>query len=257
MVRGLYTAASGMMVQMIRTDTIANNLANVRTSGFKRELSMFRAIPTQNIIRINDKETTGPPPATAFDPRPFIGTMGTGVRFEENFTDFQQGTLETTGNPTDLALQGDGFFVLQTPRGLRYTRDGHFRLGSDRSLVSSEGYPVLGLNGPIVLGEGQLAVTTDGQLTQDGQPIATLRIAGFPDKKSLRKEGHNLFVAGAPEQAAAPAVHQGAVEGANVDMIHSMVSLIEAFRAYEINQRVVTAEDEMTGRAVNDVGRNR
>ena len=142
MIRGLYTGASGMLSEMARTDIIANNLANVNTLGFKKDRTIFRAFPEMNIHRVDDPVQVGL--NRVIDPKPFIGMLGTGVMVDEVNIDFSQGAIKTTSNPLDVAIKGEGFFQVQTPEGIRFTRDGNFSLNRDGYLVTKDGHYVLG-----------------------------------------------------------------------------------------------------------------
>ncbi len=150
MVRGLYTGASGMIAQEARLDAIANNLANVDKTAYKKDLTLFKAFPDMIIRRLND-DGLGITPAGSYDTMPFVGKLGTGVEVNEVYTIYEQGSLMRTENPFDVALDGKGFFTVMTERGERYTRNGAFTLNKDGILVTHNGLPVLGQNGIIKL----------------------------------------------------------------------------------------------------------
>ena len=191
MIRGLYTGASGMLAEMARTDVISNNMANVNTTAFKKDRTIFRAFPEMNIHRIHDPVPAGLDKVV--DPRPFIGMMGTGVMLDEVNTDFNQGHLITTSNPLDLAIRGEGFFQVQTPEGIRYTRDGSFSLSSNGYLVTKEGYYVLGENGPLqLLQTGDITISQQGEVFVNDEYIDRLNIVTFADLNQLQKQGDNL-----------------------------------------------------------------
>ncbi|TYP58804.1 flagellar basal-body rod protein FlgF [Thermosediminibacter litoriperuensis] len=260
MIRGLYTSASGMLVEMARTDVISNNLANVNTTGFKKDRAVFRAFPEMNIHRFDDPEPAGA--GFKIDPVPFIGALGTGAVLDEIHVDFTQGRIEMTSNPLDLAIEDTAagersFFEIQTPEGVRYTRDGSFTIDAGGFLVTREGYYVMGENGPVNLKEGsKVVINTRGEVYLDGQLVDRLRIAAFPAGSLLEKQGDNLYSAqeGVPLPADARII-QGALERSNVNAVSEMVSLISAFRAYEANQRVVKAHDDTLASAVNEIAR--
>lgn len=255
MIRGLYTGASGMLAEMARTDVISNNMANVNTTAFKKDRTIFRAFPEMNIHRIHDPVPAGLDKVV--DPRPFIGMMGTGVMLDEVNTDFNQGHLITTSNPLDLAIRGEGFFQVQTPEGIRYTRDGSFSLSSNGYLVTKEGYYVLGENGPLqLLQTGDITISQQGEVFVNDEYIDRLNIVTFADLNQLQKQGDNLYFTDAvPEPLQDADVVQGALEGSNVSIVAEMVDLISAFRAYEANQKVIQTHDTTLDRAINDVGR--
>jgi flagellar basal-body rod protein FlgF len=255
LIRGLYTGASGMLAEMARTDVISNNMANVNTTAFKKDRTIFRAFPEMNIHRIHDPVPAGLDKVV--DPRPFIGMMGTGVMLDEVNTDFNQGHLITTSNPLDLAIRGEGFFQVQTPEGIRYTRDGSFSLSSNGYLVTKEGYYVLGENGPLqLLQTGDITISQQGEVFVNDEYIDRLNIVTFADLNQLQKQGDNLYFTDAvPEPLQDADVVQGALEGSNISIVAEMVDLISAFRAYEANQKVIQTHDTTLDRAINDVGR--
>lgn len=254
MIRGLYTGASGMLGEMTRTDVISNNLANVNTTGFKKDRAVFRASPEMGIHRFGDPVTVGLD--KTIDPKPFIGVLGTGVQVDEINTDFSQGGLRVTSNPLDLAIRGEGFFEVQTPDGNRYTRDGSFSMDRQGFVISKDGHQVLGQNGPIrLLQDGDLKINSEGFVMMDGQVLDRLRVVSFNDFEQLTKQGDNLYVStAAPFQADAEVV-QGALEGSNLNTVTEMVDLITAFRAYEASQKVIKTHDETLEKAVNEIAR--
>ncbi len=257
LIRGLYTGASGMLAETIRTDVISNNIANVNTTGFKKDRVIFRAYPEMNIHRVDDPVTEGID--RKVDPRPFIGMLGTGVMVDEVNTDFSQGSINTTSNPLDIALNGEGFFAIQTPEGVKYTRDGSFSLNGNRDIVTKDGHYVLGENGQInLLNDGEITITGIGEIFVDGQYEDRLRVVVFGEQDLLLKQGDNLFTSTAqptPVNIEDTEVVQGALEGANLNTVKEMVDLITAFRAYEASQRVIRTHDETLDKAVNDIAR--
>lgn len=245
MIRGLYTAAGGMMVEAARQETITNNLANSETSGFKKDLALQRSHAEQTVIRTGDGRQPVP-----------IGTLGLGAVVDRIYTSYEQGSLQETGRTLDVALTGDGFFAVATPQGTRYTRNGAFSLDAGRRLVTDQGHPVLGTAGPIVLGEGELTVDQHGRIYVDGVFADKIEISSFADAGQLRKAGHSLFAAAEGQEGTpfAGQVRQGFLENANVQVVQEMVRMIAALRAYETNQRVIQAQDEILGKAANEVG---
>lgn len=265
MLRGMYTGASGMLAQQVRTDVLANNLANAQTVGFKREAVLQRAFPEMLIRRVFDPVAPGGGAVGtffgaqgAYDPRPVVGRLGTGTYVDGTWTVHEQGPLRYTGNDLDVALNGDGFFAVQTEAGVRYTRDGRFALDAEGRLVTLAGWPVLDADGqPIVVG-GAATIDEQGQVWVDGAVTARLGVWSFPEPQWLQREGTGLWVptddAGEPAPGGAT-VHAGYLEDANVNVVTTMVELITAFRSYEANQKVIQAYDETLGRVVNDLGR--
>lgn len=245
MIRGIYTSASGMLAESLRTDVIANNLANVNTTGYKKDIAVNKDFASLLITRINDGE-----PAQ-------IGNLGVGALVDEVTTIHSNGSTRQTGNALDLAIMGKGFFAVATPNGLRYTRNGSFARSAQGELVTSEGYRVQGQNGPIRLPDGKLTVGADGTVTVDDQQIGQLTFVEFANEKALQKEGNSLFIAPAGQagQRATGAIEQGYLEMANVNPVAEMVNLIANYRSYEINGKAVQAHDQLMGKAVNDVGR--
>lgn len=267
MLRGMYTGASGMLAQQVRTDVLANNLANAQTVGFKREAVIQRAFPEMLIRRVFDPVAPGGRGAegTFFggdgmhDPRPVIGRLGTGTYVDGTWTVHEQGPLRFTGNTLDVAINGEGFFAVQTDAGIRFTRDGRFMLDGQGTLVTTAGLPVLGVNGqPITVEGGVVAIDEEGRVVVDDVEVGQLAVVAFPEPQWLLREGEGLWAmteaAGEPAPANAT-VHAGYLEGANVNVVSSMVELITAYRSYEANQRVIQAYDETLGRIVNDLGR--
>jgi len=272
LVRGLYTAASGALVAQSMADNVATNLANVNSSGFKQTLLQIESAPTLDIYRIqtdpghaSGRATPGAPVA------PYVGVLGTGAQVHDTPEDFTQGPLEATGNRLDLALSGaNQFFMIQTPQGVRYTRDGQFTLDANSVLRTQDGNAVLGTNNrPIVL-NGQLGPATiapDGTVNQPSQggqggatvtTAGTIAIASFGNLLALRKEGDNNFVdTGNAQPAAARGVNvqQGFLEKSNGNVVRAMVDLITAERWFEANQRVMKAQDDATNNAINNVAK--
>ncbi|MBC7332402.1 MAG: flagellar basal-body rod protein FlgF [Synergistetes bacterium] len=263
MIRGIYTGCSGMLVQLARTDVVANNLANANTVGFKREETVFRAYPQHEIVRVNDLT-----PSSLKDillpikGAPLIGRLGTASVVDETYVESSVGPLIPTGNPLDLALRDEGtFFVLQDSRGNRYyTRAGNFSLNSQGNLVSQSGHMVLSEGGPINVPEGSsITFSEDGRFFIDGEEGGTLLVVRFEKPGYLKRIGDNLYVetkdSGRPIPQENISVEVGALEGSNVSPIKEMVNLIEAHRAYEMNQKVVLAHDETLERAITTLTR--
>ena len=246
MLRGLYIAASGMLNEERRLDVIANNIANADTTGFKRAVPVAEAAFSLVLRRVGD----GPA-------APVIGELGVGGPLTAAVPAMVQGGLRATGRALDLALVGEGFFVVQTSAGVRYTRDGSFSLDREGYLVTADGHRVLGTAGPIRVGSGQVAVTADGEVLVDGRAAGRLRLAAFPAEIRLAREGDNRFRApeGSVERQAQATVRSGYLELSNVQPVREMVDMIAVMRAYEASQRAVRAHDETLGQAVNEIAR--
>ncbi len=244
---GWLEALEGARLLERRLDVTANNLANVDTPGFKKDLVTFREVLMRKILGgwRTFKEVT---------PK----------------TDFQQGPLEFTGRPFDLAIGGEGFFKVQTPFGVAYTRAGHFRLDNQRRLVTPEGYPVLADGVPVIVDPGlakggvitldnqRFSVTSDGTISIDGTEVARLDVVTFEDFSILEKYGENLFVAkeGAAEiPVENPEICQGYLEDSNVNPLEEMINLIEIQRRFEAAQKAIKSQDETTSRLIETYGR--
>lgn len=256
MIRGLYTSSAGMQVEQMRQEAIANNLANLNTAGFKKDMAVIEARENMGIQRTNNPSKAGPDAANV---KVGLGDLGTGVLVDRFVKDFDQGPLQQTENPLDFALQGEGFFTVEGQGGERlYTRGGNFSRNQEGQLVDMDGRAVLGANGPITIPEGKFSVGTDGVLHVDGRPFDQLAIARFdnPDEQ-LSKLGDTLFrnETGAEPQVATALVYQGALEGANVNSVREMVEMIACLRQYEANQKAIASQDTTLDKAVNEVGR--
>jgi len=249
LLRGLYTAATGMIHQRRRLDTVSNNIANVNTTGFRRDRVVTRSFDDELLLRLQEG---------SFNPRSRIGLLNHGVYAERVMTAFEQGSLQRTDNNTDIAIQGSGFFAVMTDVGEQYTRDGSFVLDSTGRLVTAEGWQVLGEGGPIIIGSNDFQVDAMGYVFSGGELVDRLRIVDFTDTDALRKAGDNLFVNPEPENAVIDAVariRQGYVEGSNVEVQREVTDMLEAFRRYESSQQILRMIDETLGRTVNDLGR--
>jgi flagellar basal-body rod protein FlgF len=283
--RGIYTSAAGMVVQQDRLDAISNNLANVDTTGYKRDTAIQKAFPELLLRRMSDDGVTQFPvrhPAFgSFDSAPVVGSVGTGVETNEVYTAFSQGGLKQTENSFDLALDGEGFFVVDTPYGERYTRNGSFLIGPEGMLVTKQGYPVLGENGPIHLKLNNFVVDEDGVIFEnadfadDPQRLVTMRenewlnsvevdrlqIVQVRQPRYLQKQGDSFWRTTEESGDAAivtdgrPQIHQGFLETSNVNPVTEMVQMIEVNRAYEANQKVIQAQDQATSQLINDAMR--
>lgn len=268
MVRGIYAAASGALVAQSQADNVANNLANVNSSGFKQTLLQIESAPSLDIYRI--QTDPGHASGRALPGVPVsvpVGPLGTGSQVYDTPEDFAQGPLQQTGNRLDLALTGaNQFFTIGTPNGVRYTRDGQFAIDANGTLRTMDGNPVLNTQGRAVTlnaQQGPVTFNPDGTITQAPQAgqtaaastqVGTLQIASFGNLLALRKEGDNNFVdTGNAQPAAAQnaSVQQGSLERSNGNVVRSMVDLITAERWFEANERVIKAEDDATSQDIN------
>lgn len=254
MLRGLYIGATGMNVQAKRMEVISNDLANASTTGYKKNTTIVSSFREELYTRLNDTQNNVP------NNRP-IGTMTLGAKVNEVFTDYAQGSLIKTGNMVDVAIQGDGFFVVQTPAGERYTRDGSFVINSQGALVTKEGYEVMGQDGAINFGEeymqsgGEITIKEDGQVFRGLELIDTLNLVSFEDNNQLVKLDDNLYEGQGARLPFTGTLMQGYLESSNVNPVTAMVDMITVSRAYEASQKVIQTYDQLLGKAVNEVGR--
>lgn len=253
MLRSLYIAGTGMITQRSKMDVITNNIANIETVGYKRDQMISRSFSDLLLEQINDDDPY------IINQREEVGPLNTGTHIDEVVTDFSQGSLEETGEQTDLAIQGDGYFSVLTPQGIRYTRSGNFAADSNGDLVTQEGYYVLGQDGGrLHVGTGDFTVSSTGAITAEGQTVGTIRLVAFEDQTVLRKAGENLYTTynnAQPAQVTNASIKQGYLEGSNVDMATEMVEMLATNRAYESNQRIVKMVDESLGKTVNDLAK--
>lgn len=237
----------------------SNNIANVNTSGYKKDSVAFR-----DWLPPYGTETYGP---RTFPP--FLPVQWSSLIFKDDKlypytdevrTDFSQGSMEATQNPLDVAIEGSGFFVVETPNGPRYTRDGNFKLNKDHVLVNSQGLPVLGEKGPMKIEGESVTVSREGAVIVDQREVDKLKVVQFSKLYTLKKIGDSMFQNDDPTgNPAGPApqytVRQGFLELANVNPIKEMMHVIELMRAYDTQQRAITTQDQINGRAVSDIAR--
>lgn len=278
MLRGLYTAATGMMTEQIRTDTIANNLANVNTNGYKKDEMISEEFESVLLHRINDDSQQGSildlqnidtarkyllkgtVAADEGGTAPSIGSLGRGAKVAEIAVVRDQGALENTGNKLDLAITGDGYFSVNTPQGVRYTRDGNFYRSAAGQLVTANNQAVLNTTGQAINlppDTADINIGADGTVNAGGQNLGQIGLAGFADRGALLKEGDNLYRPqnGAQPQQAAGSIQQGWLERSNVNVAREMVELINNYRTYEADSKALVTQDSLLDKAVNDVGR--
>lgn len=254
---GLNLAASGAMTSLYRMDVLSNNLANISTPGFKADVP---AIQQRDAERIEDRLPFLPS-------NRMLEALGGGVFAAANRVGFEQGAPNQTGNPLDLALQGDGFFVLQdeSDRGreaLRLTRDGRFTRDSGGRLVSStSGLPVLDAsNSPITVADtSPVQILRDGTVMQAGEEVARIQIMSVAAQESLVKVGRSMFKPTAAQLASAQpgsaSVLQRYVEGSSVDPVLAMTEMMRAQRTVEANASMLQTHDRLSDRAINGLGR--
>lgn len=240
----MIAAAAGMRSRMEALEMLANNLANAATAGFKLDRESYSLYVAAEAL---DPALAGEAPSPGLLPV-----------IERHWTDFRQGALVVTGNPTDLALSGPGFFVVEGPGGPLYTRNGAFRWSSSGVLVTVEGYPVRAAGGGQIraTGSGALEVTPQGVVRQGGQAIGQLEIVSFAAPERLNKAGGSYFrSAEAPAPASGYVVEQGKLENSNVSAAESAVRLIGVLRQFEMLQRAAMLGGEMNRRAIEELAR--
>jgi flagellar basal-body rod protein FlgF len=222
--RGLYIAASGMLAEQIRQEQIANDLANASTAGYKADRTAQSTFG--DLLLANSGSGA------------VVGRQSTAVQVAAIETDFTPAAARDTGEPLDFAVTGEGFFAVQTPQGVRYTRNGQFALDSQGRLVTARGDLVLG-------GGGAPIASRDGKVDA--------RLIGVVNLTNPRKEGDSL-VSGTPAGAATGQVRAGALEASGADAARAMVDMIASMRAFEAGQKVIQAIDDTLGRAATQVG---
>jgi flagellar basal-body rod protein FlgG len=225
--QGLIDAARASLIQQHNMDILSNNLANVNTAGFKADRVVFSDLMDRQVKSVHS-----------------------------------QGSLNTTDNPLDVAIGGEGFFRVQTDKGVRLTRDGNFKMLGDGSLVNSQGQKILGKGGPITLNPegGQVSIDEKGNITQGTEQVGTIDVVEVKDKKTLEKVGGNFYAGEGGKPLATVAatdytLTQGAVEMANVEVVTEMVHMINTFRSFESYQKIMQAVQDMDSKAINQVGR--
>lgn len=225
MISGMYNLIDGSMTQQLRFETIANNMANSNTNGFKKDIiSFYEALDMQS----------------------------------NSSTDFSPGPLRYTGNELDVALSSKGFFKVETPNGLRYTRDGAFSINAEGILVTGNGDTVLGQSGPITLENGEVYIGRDGQVVVNNESVDKILVVDFDDPQLLRKEGGSYYSYqgennGISTEADAE-IQQKYLEGSNVNPTQEVIKMIETYRAFESVEKAIQSIDALTGTMVNDYG---
>jgi flagellar basal-body rod protein FlgG len=256
MIRALWTSASGMEAQQMNLDVIANNLANVNTSGFKKSSIQFSEMMYDTNQSPGSSSTQSSTTPTGVQ----VGYGSKPVATERNFT---QGNLQQTGNTYDVAIQGQGFYKVTLPDGTNaYTRDGSFIVNADGQLVTNQGYLVTGV-GQIDPKATNVSVGSDGTISATVNnavvKISPITISNFPNPEGLSSLGSNLYQETAasgnavdgqtPGQNGMGTLAQGYIETSNVQVVEEMVNMIQAQRAYEINSKAIQTADQMMGMA--------
>ena len=249
MLSGIYACASSLEALQQQQEIIANNLANVNTSGFKKGAGVFRSF--EEILRAEGGDADVP-------------ELGSTSPFLSSQINFSPGRIDHTGNPLDLAIEGDGFFVVQSPNGLRYTRKGTFALSDDGTIVSARGWPLMADNGHIVVPPG----TTDITIEEDGKAhtgrvhLGRIMLVDIQDTAGLVRDEHTTFRTRdpgvVPPAAQTVRMRQGYIEGSNVNVIDELVAMVATMRSYEATQRLLSQQsqtlDKLTSQAAQGVG---
>lgn len=253
----MYSGLFGALSNEHRLNIIANNLANVNTTGYKRDRYAFEDTMIhfaherimQPVLSLRDKPLFANPVHMAK------------VRLAEGTVDFEQGALKDTGNPLDLAISGEGFFKVSTDIGELYTRNGHFQIRADGILTTSQGFPVIADGGPLEFPpNAKFRVGSDGQVYADDEAVGQISVVTVSDLKAMEKHGYNMFRirdgADANEQPAQDfEVAQGYLETPNVNVVEEMVNMIETHRAFEAYQKVITGTKELDDKVIQRVGK--
>ncbi len=265
MLNGIYRAAMGMVAEMNIQDTLANNIANAATVAYKRKIPVFEAMVSAGARPAAPKAVgssrTTTPGSLAPAPVTIAGNIayvdpGQSWMHAGSKTDQSQGGTRYTGEKLDIALEGDGLFTLETPEGGQvYTRAGSFRMAEDGTLVSHQGYKVMGEQGPINVSGKSFDITPDGEVNVDGQLRGRLLISQFTSPETAEEIDGGVFRGGTTAQSSGTRVKQGYLETSNVNVVEEMVAMISCLRAYEAGQRAIASADSILGKAVNEVGR--
>lgn len=244
MIGPIYATARGAVHLQMRLDAISNNLANVSTVGFKRTSVVFHDVG----LEVTSGGAPQPPSSREREQVPLSG-------FPYTLTDFTPGSMKKTGNPLDFAIEGDGFFCVETPQGLRYTRDGSFIINQNKELATKEGYPVQGDSGRILLEGGQITADDQGGLWVDGVETGKLKIVRFPDPPSILREGESLFSGEGAVAAEDIRLFQGFLEHSNVNPIRTMTEMVEVLRGFESYQKILQALNEVSTKMIQEVSK--
>lgn len=280
LVKNIWVPLSGQVAQQLKVETIANNVANANTVGFKKDQLVFKEHLTALTKGVDDIDI----PRKEFSPADFYHTQGAEnamVAVDGSFTVHEQGQLIPTNNQLDIALKGDGFVEVLTPTGVRFTRKGNLTLNKDSELVTEQGFKVLSaleidaakLREPASIGSvptpeqrvirvpsnNQVTFSQEGEIFSRNGVISKLSVVEFNDKHALKKEGNSLYIS--PDETnivrtnIKTSVHQGFLEGSNVNAIEEMSELIKAHRHFESIQKAINTYDSISNKAANEIGK--
>ena len=272
----IYDAAAGAQLQQIRMEILANNLANINTAGFKEDKAVFRAYLPEETVMSSTEETTTEEPAEGTTIEQGEAVLQIATTFPSDYivtldsvsTNFNDGMLTNTGNLLNFALQGDGFFCIQTPEGTEYTRNGSFTINDEGNLSTHDGFPVLGTGGAIMIDKERFTVDSEGNIytvESDGgeyladTSVGQMKIVDFDEPYPLAKGGNGRFYLTDPTIAEKPVenceVRQGYIEGSNVNPILTMTEMIDVLRSFESYQKVIQAFDDINDKATTDIAK--
>ena len=278
--KNIWVPLSGQLAQQRKVETIANNVANANTVGFKKDQLVFK----EHLAAFNPDNNDIDIPRKEFSPADFYHTQGVEnamVAVDGSFTIHEQGQFIPTSNPLDIALKGDGMLEVLTPTGVRFTRKGNLSMNREGELVNDQGFKVLkalevsqeNLRDPASVGSfpkaedrvmkvptnAKITFSLEGEVLSNTGSLGKLSVVEFADKHALRKEGNSLFIT--PDEAnilrtdIKTTVNQGFLEGSNVNAIEEMSELIKAHRHFESIQKAINAYDQISGKAANDIGK--
>ena len=248
MIKGLYSAATALVALDRAHDVSANNIANASTSGFRAQKTVkkgfYDVFMDQKVLPSIFNRNSAP---------------GGGTKLVETYTDTQAGHVVTTDNPAHVALQGPGYFMVDTPNGSRYTRNGEFTIDAEGDLATMSGFKVQGSGGPINASQGPLTISADGIVSSGGATVGQLQLTEFEDPHMLSHDGDGLYRASdaalaRSSSATSTGVTQNALEMSNVNMPQEMVNMILGLRAYGANQNVISAMNETMTKVIEEVG---
>jgi flagellar basal-body rod protein FlgF len=241
---GIYTAYSGMQARLDALDILANNLANASTTGFKGEKAFY------TLLHKSLDDSRGPENLNS------VITQSIQTRAS---LDGEAGSLVPTNRDLDIAIEGNGFLVVDTPGGIRYTRNGSLHQNAQSVLATADGYPVLGADGrAIALGSGKVTIRQDGAVLLDGAEAGRLKVVAFENLSGLQKEGNSLFInsaKGAGESISNATIRSGYLEQSNVNAVGSIVQMVDILRSFESIQKSVSQLNDINSKAIEKLGR--
>jgi flagellar basal-body rod protein FlgF len=263
MIKGLYAAASAMIAGMERQTIISHNIANADTTGFKTVLLGLNDWIDTQVVTNSEQTQINPLLPSVYntllpDQLRYVGDLGLGVDTSAETIDFTQGALETTGETYDVAIEGDGFFHIQTTDGDRYTRDGRFLRDAEGNLVTVDGNKVLDQDGqPITLEEGDVGIGLDGMIYVDNEEVTKIGLFTFENPiTDLTRDPSNMYIAtGTALETGVGTIRQSTLEMSNVNISQMMTQMISVARNYEAAQKLVTVQDSLLGKTISTLGK--